>query len=177
MRALVVVGAVALTLLPPAVTFGAPPPGFRAATLPQAPPRAAASHSASRDSFKLPFHLDAGPKPAEDEINPTFLPFDRWGAWPVAPRYVWLQPTWLQNGCFSNNAFGTPSTLQSAAYMPAGTTIGSLVDDRSKDLISSTPSYNPISPSSANAATMSNPVGLQYQLQPTLCGSSSLFNL
>jgi hypothetical protein len=175
MRTLVVAGAIALALLPPAVTLGAPTQGFRVAPLPRLPPpRAAAGHPAGQDSFKLPFHIDARPKPAETDVESTFLPY-RWHGWQPGPRYVWIQPTWYQNGCFADNLFGTPSTLQSGTSVPASVTIGSLVDDRSKHLFSATPSYNPNSRPGSDALT-SSPVGLQYQVQPTRCGSSTLIN-
>jgi hypothetical protein len=177
MRTLVVAGAIALALLPPAVTLGAPTQGFRVPLLPQLPPpRAAAGHSAGQDSFKVPFHIDAHPKPAETDIESTFLPYG-WHGWPLGPRYVWIQPSWYQNGCFANNIFGTPPTLQSDTSVPTSVTIGSLVDDRSKRLFSSTPSYSPNSPSSSDAVAMSSPISLQYEFQPTQCGSSRLINL
>ena len=171
MRTLVLAAAIALTLLAPAVTLGAPTRGFHGAPPQQAPPpRGGAGHSIGQDSFKVPFHVDARPKPVRTEVEPLFLPY-RLHAWQQGPRYV--GPTWFQNGCFANNTFGTPSTLQSDSSVPTSVTIGSLVDDRSKHLFSSKPSYNPNSASS-DAITMTNPTGLQYQFQPTECGSSSL---
>jgi hypothetical protein len=176
MRTLAVAGAVALALLPPAVTLGAPTQGSRVAPLPQLPPpRGAVLHSAGQDSFKVPFHIDARPKAAQTGIESTFLPY-RWHGWPVGHQNVWIAPTWYQNGCFANNIFGTPSMFQSDNAVPPRFTIGSLVDDRSKHLISSTPSYNPNSMSGSDAVTMSSPLNLQYQFQPTQCGSSSIVN-
>ncbi len=177
MRTWVVAGAIVLALLAPAETLGAPTRGIRVAPVPQLPPsRAAFGRSAGQDSFRVPFHVDARPKPIESNTEPAFRPY-RWNAWPLAPHYVLSQPAWYQNGCFANNIFGAPSTFQSGASLPTGVTLGSLVDGHSKNLISPTPSYNPTSPSNGEGATGSNPLGLQYHVQATTCGSSTLIDL
>jgi hypothetical protein len=174
-RMLVVTGGIALALLPPVVALGAPTPVFRGTPVSHLPPRAAEGRS-SPDSFKVPFHVDARPKPTERDMETTLFPY-RWHALQSSSQYLWNQPAWYENGCFINNLSGVPSTAPGGASIPAGLTLGSLVDDHSKHLFSLSPSYNPNSPSSSSAAVTSNPVGSQYQVQATPCGSASLFNL
>jgi hypothetical protein len=166
MRSLLVAGAIVLALLPPAVTLGAPTAVGRGAAIAQPPPpRAAAARSADRD-FKVPFHLDMRPKPAESEMQAMVLPY-RWHAWQYSPQYLWNQSAWDQNGCFANNLFGVPSTLPSDGSVPGTVTIGSLVDDKSKSLLSSTPSY---------AQSLPSTDGAVVSLQPTSCGSARSIN-
>jgi hypothetical protein len=165
-RSLVVASAIALALLPPAVTLGAPTAVVRGGPIAPPPPRSAGGHFASQDSFRVPFHADLRPKLAEPDMQSTLAPY-RFRAWQWAPQYVGIQPLWYQNGCFANNLFGAPSTLTSDASAPPGVKLGSLVDDRSKHLLSSTPSYNPNLPLSGNAGVT---------LQATSCGSASLIN-
>jgi hypothetical protein len=160
MRSLLVAGAIVLAGLPPAVTLGAPTAVGRGAAIAQPPPpRAAAARSADRD-FQVPFHLDMRPKPAE--LQAMVLPY-RWHAWQYSPQYLWNQSAWDQNGCFANNLFGVPSTLPSDGSVPGTVTIGSLVDDKSKSLLSSTPSY---------AQSLPSTDGAVVSLQPTSCGSA-----
>ncbi len=165
-RSLIVTGAVALALLSPAVTLGAPTAVVRSGAVAQPPPpRLAAGRSAGQDSFKLPIHFDARPKPAEPDMESRFLPY-RWHGLQPSPQYVWNQPAWNQEGCFANNLFGTPSTLPGDGSVP-GMTIGSLVDGHSKNLLSSTPSYDPNLPPGGEGLVT---------LQATSCGSARSIN-
>jgi hypothetical protein len=166
MRALVMAGAIALALLAPAVTLGAPTAVVRSGPV-APPPRSAVGRYAGQDSFKVPFHVDLRPKWAEPDMQSTLSPY-RLHGWQSAPQYVGNQPLWYQNGCFANNLFGAPSTLSSDGSVGPGVTLGSLVDDRSRHLISSTPSNEPNLPLSGNAV---------LTLQPTSCGSANIFNL
>jgi hypothetical protein len=164
MRSLVVASAIALTFLPPAIAVGAPTAAVRGGPIVQPPPpRSLQARSASQE-FKVPFHVDLHPRTAEPDMQ-TFLPY-RWHALQYSPQYLWNQPAWNQNGCFANNLFGAPSTLQGDGLVP-GTTIGSLVDGRSKSLLSSTPSYNPNLPPGGEGVVT---------LQPTSCGSANVIN-
>ncbi|MFY9718568.1 MAG: hypothetical protein WAK16_02885 [Candidatus Cybelea sp.] len=174
-RTLVLASAIALALLPPVVALGAPTPVLRGTPVSHLPPPRAAEGRSGSDSFRVPFHVDARPKPAERDMETTLLPYRLHPLQPSS-RYLWNQPAWYENGCFVNNLSGVPSTAPNGASIPAGLTFGSLVDDHSKHLFSSTPSYNPNSPSISGAAVTSSPVGSQYQVQPTPCGSASLFN-
>lgn len=171
-RALVVAGAIALALLPPAVTLGAPVPVFRGAPIPHPLPRAAEGRSAGQDTFKVPIEINVRQKSVEPDFESTFAQY-RWHGWQWSPRYFWYQPAWYQNGCFANNLFGTPTNPAGDSSWPANVTIGSLVDNRSMSLFSSTPSYNPSNPNTANLQSNGT---LSATLQPTLCGSSSSFN-
>lgn len=167
MRSLVVASALALALMQPAVTLGAPTAVVRGGPIVQPPPpRSAQGHFAGQDSFKLPIHIDARPRPAESDTEARFLPY-RWHGLQSSPQYVWNQPAWNQGDCFANNLFGTPSTLQNDGSLPGSITIGSLVDGRSKNLLSSTPSYDPNLPPSGEAVVT---------LQPTSCGSARSIN-
>jgi hypothetical protein len=164
MRVLVVAGAIALALLPPTVTLGAPVPGSRAVSLPNAPPHVAAGRRAAPDAFTLPIHLNAwGP------LEPTQ------GQW-YRPAGLY-QPVWYQNGCFANNLFGVPAPEQSDAMALQNVTLGSLVDDRSRQLFSSTSSHSPDLPSSGGDATALGVAGLQAVVAPTACGSSRTIDL
>lgn len=174
-RTLVVTSAIALALLPPVVALGAPTPVFRGTPVSHLPPPRAAQGRSGSDSFKVPFHVDARPRTAEPDMQTTLFPY-RPHALQSSSRYLWNQPAWYENGCFVNNLSGVPSTAPNGTSIPAGFTFGSLVDDHSKHLFSSTPSYNPNSPSSGSAAVTSSPAGPQYQVQPTPCGSASLFS-
>jgi hypothetical protein len=58
--------------------------------------------------------------------------------------------------------------LSSDGSVGPGVTLGSLVDDRSRHLISSSPSDEPNLPLSGNAVVT---------LQPTSCGSANIINL
>jgi hypothetical protein len=166
MRSLVVAGAIALALLP-AVTLGAPTAFVRGGPIAPPPPRSAVGRTAGQDSFKVPFHVDLRPKLAEPGMQSTLSPY-RLHGWQWAPQYVGNQPLWYQSGCFANNLFGVPSTLSSDASVGPGVTLGSLADERSRHLISSTPSYDPNLPLSGNALVT---------LQPTSCGSANIINL
>jgi hypothetical protein len=163
-RSLVAVGAIALALLP-AVTLGAPTTVVRSGPI-APPPRAAVVRSAGQDSFKVPFHVDLRPKFAQPDMQSTLSPY-RLHQLQWSPQYV-VQPARYQNGCFANNLFGAPSTLSSDGSVGPGVTLGSLADDRSKHLISSTPSNDSNPPVSGNAVVT---------LQPTSCGSANIINL
>ena len=166
-RNLVVAGAIALALLPPAVTLGAPTAAVRGGPIAPPPPRSAQTRYAGQDSLKVPFHVDLRPKLGEPGMLSTTSPY-RLHGWQWAPQYVGNQPLWYQNGCFANNLFGVPSTLTSDGSVGPGVTLGSLADERSRHLISSTPSDEPNQPLSGGAV---------LTLQATSCGSANIINL
>ena len=112
-------------------------------------------------------NLVVRPKLGEPGMLSTTSPY-RLHGWQWAPQYVGNQPLWYQSGCFANNLFGAPSTLSSDGSVGPGVTLGSLTDERSKHLISSTPSYDPNLPLSGGALVT---------LQPTSCGSANIINL
>ncbi len=174
-RTFALAGTIALALLPPVVALGAPTPAFHSAPVSHLPPRAAEGRY-GQDSFKVPFEVDTRSKGGRLDVEPLFVPY-RWHALQSSSRYLWNQPAWYQDGCFVNSLSGAASTVPSDASVLPGVTIGSLVDDRSKHLFSFSPSYNPNSPPGSSAAVASSPAGPQYQVQPTQCGSASLFTL
>jgi hypothetical protein len=165
-RSLVVASAIALALLPPAVTLGAPTAVVRGGPV-APPPHSAVGRSAGQDSFRMPFHVDLHPQLREPNMQSTLSPYRSHG-WQWSPQYIGNQPAWYQNGCFANNLYGVPPTLTNDASAPIGVTLGSLVDDRSKHIISSTPSYDPNLPLSGVAVVT---------LQPTSCGSANIIDL
>jgi hypothetical protein len=167
MRSLIVASAIALAVLPPAVMLAVPTGAVRGRSIAPPPPRSTVGRFASEDSFKVPFHVDLRPKFGEPEMQSTLSPY-RSHRWQWTPQYVGNQPRWYQNGCFANNLFGIPSTLSSDASVGPGVTLGSLADDRSRHLISSTPSNDSNLPLSGNAVVT---------LQPTSCGSANIINL
>ncbi|MGC9991240.1 MAG: hypothetical protein ABSD52_02420 [Candidatus Cybelea sp.] len=165
LRSLILASAIGLALLP-AVTLGAPAAVVRGGPVVQPPPpRSAQARSAGQDSFKLPFHADLRPRPAEPDMQ-AFLPY-RWHALQYSPQYLWNQPAWNQSGCFANNLFGAPSPLPGDGSLPGSITIGSLVDGRSKNLLSSTPSYDANLPPGGEGVVT---------LQATSCGSARSIN-
>jgi hypothetical protein len=172
MRVLIFAGTIALAMLPPATTLSAPTPVVRAASGAQLPPpRAAEVRRDGQDSFKLPIHFDARPKPLEP--NPSYTWYQSAQRYQPASLY---QPAQYQNGCFANNLSGVPSTAQSDTAALQTVTLGSLADDRSKALFSSTPSYKPDLSLNSNAPATSSGLGFQYQVQQTPCGQANVFN-
>jgi hypothetical protein len=171
LRTLIVAGAIALAFLPPALAFAVPTGAVRgvsASALP--PPRVVEPRRGTEDSFKVPMHIDVRPGASQPNWESQY-PY-RWHPLQANPAYLY-QPAWLQNGCYTNNTLGVPPVATSGQASLQGETLGSLVDDRSKNLFSSTPSHNPSSPLSGDALA-SNATGLQLTVQPTACGSNRL---
>jgi hypothetical protein len=175
MRTLVVAGAIALAFLPPALTFAAPTGAVRGVSAPAPPPRVLEARHGTEDSFKVPMHIDVWrgeSQPNWESQNPY-----HWHSLQANPGYLWYQPAWLQDGCFANGPLGVPPVATSGNASLQGETLGSLVDDRSKNLFSSTPSHNPSLPLSGDALAASNATGLQFSVQPTACGSNRILGL
>jgi hypothetical protein len=179
MRTLVVAGATALALLLPTLTFAAPTGAVRAVSAPALPPprvlETRRGTEATEDSFKVPMHINV--RPGASEPNWESLHPYRWHPSQANPAYFWSQPAWLQDGCYANGPLGFPPGAASAPASAQNETLGSLVDGRSKNLFSATPSYNPSSPLSGDALAASNAPGLQIQVQPTACGSNRVLGL
>ena len=175
-RTLIVAGAIALALLPPALTFAAPTGAVRgvsASGLP--PPRVSEMRRETEGSFKVPMHIDVRPGASQPNWESQY-PY-RWHSLQANPGYLWNQPAWLQGGCYANGPLGLLPVGTSAPASLQGETIGSLVDDRSKNLFSSTPSHNPSSPLSGDALAASNATGPQFTVAPTACGSNRVLGL
>jgi hypothetical protein len=153
----------------PSVTLSAPTGGavYRAAPVivrPAFPQRGAEQN---RGDFKIPFHIDAAPKPRVPETMrfPTFQSYPRRG-WTWQPNYAFLS-----SPCFANGANWLPlQTAGSQSTMP-DVKIGSLAGD---------PKHSVLSESGADIARLasaatdlnasSGTTGLQIQFQPTICG-------
>jgi hypothetical protein len=178
-RSVAFAGAVALVLFQPVGAVAAPP-GYAPAYHPvYRPPASSGSHARAETQapFKVPFDLNFHPKFQEFNPQTTLNPL-RWRRWQWESLPPFLP---LQSGCY---ATGTPSAPWSStapaglsAPPPSDFTIGSLVDDRSKQLFSSPTSYaqNLAASGSAGPET-SGPLTLQYGFQPAPCGASDFFN-
>jgi hypothetical protein len=171
-RSLVVAGTVAVLLVPPAVTLGAPSgPVY-------VPPHATASarsggRAAGQSHFRVPFDVDVRPRPlAETQQELHGRPVQQ-------PTYLWYQPAWYQPSC-SLGGFDAPSraALAPNEEAPADFTIGSLIDRQSQSLFSPTQhSYTAGLASNGDAIAATNPVGLSFSTQSTPCGPSNFVNL
>jgi hypothetical protein len=178
-RSLLVGAAIVAALAPPIVTRGAPvPSGARAMPVFRpAPARAEnAMRPAAQDHFRVPFDVDVHAKPlAQTNKEAPVYSY----TWQPRPRYAWYAPAWSQSACYANNLFGvpplSPATPSGVADPAANVSIGSLVDSRSRNLFSSTPSHNPgIAPSSNDLAAPS-PVSFKYEFHTTPCGTANSF--
>ncbi len=177
-RTMVFVGAVALTAVQPVATLGAPASGLSAyrpvmvAHRP-APVSAPAERVGPRDSFKLPFDVDTGPRPLPEASRSTLFS-SKPREWQSIPGYGWYQPA-----CYLNNGAANPFASVTAPMTAPATdfTIGSLVDGHSQNLFSPTASHGTglASPGSGNAA-LSGPLTVQYGFQTNPCGAASSLN-
>ncbi len=164
----------AAVLAAPALALGAPPGGqavVRATPVSrESPTRGAAAERSTQDQFKVPFDVDLRPAQLPEAAQYRLDPYQP-RAW-EAPGYVLYQPA-----CPSGGLLGPSVGLTAPAGVaspPQDFTIGSLVDQRSENLFSSTPSYTNGSTGLANlgsaGAAASSPLTFQYGLASTPCG-------
>jgi hypothetical protein len=200
-RFLAFVGAVALSVTPPAISLAEPaPPAAMPMPMPvfaapfpvshpapaRAPVRPAAqpnrSAAQSRGDFTVPFDVNVRPRPLPETLGDPALKAAQES---IPYRYNWqgweggwnpglfLSPV----PCPASTGFWGPLgtlTTPSDALASTGVTLGSLTDSQSRSVLSSAPSY-PLYGTGAPAAT-SAPL-LQYGYQPVPCGSSYFFGL
>jgi|SRR5580700_3200384 hypothetical protein len=178
-RSLLIGASIVAALAPPIVTCGAPvPSGGRAMPVFRpAPARAEnAVRPAAQDHFRVPFDVDVHAKPlAQTNKEAPVYSY----TWQPRPRYTWYAPAGYQSACYANNLFGvpplSPATPNGVADPAANISIGSLVDSRSRNLFSSTPSHNPGIAPGSNDLAASSPVSFQYEFHTTPCGTASSF--
>jgi hypothetical protein len=176
--------AVALVIVQPTPTLGAPPgssPVYHPALPAHAAATSSAERSASKDRFTVPLDVDVRPKPLPGEQRPAMESWqtnpqptlNRWREWQVSPGYLGYPP-WYQSACYANNGLFAPYNSLAAPAgdpAPADMTIGSLVDGRAKNLFSMAPSYDAGLTTASNVgAATSSPVAFQYGFQTTPCG-------
>jgi hypothetical protein len=173
MRSLALAGALALAILTPAVTVAAPPtavvPVYRgAAPHPQA--RSEEGRATERSVYRTP-EINLHPRSLETNGG-TLYPSWRGTSEPSRSYVLYQPPQWLQPGCLANN-FAPSATPASAYAHPANTTIGSLVDNQSKDLFSATPSHRANLASSAGTGAATNTPAFSLQFAPSQCTPAS----
>ena len=173
MRSLAVAGTIALATLTPAITIAAPPtvvvPVYRgAAPHPQA--RSGVGRASERSVYRTP-EINLHPRSLEPNGGALY-PSWRGTSEPSRSYVLYQPPPWLQAGCLANNF--APSAAPASAYAPpANTTIGSLVDNQSKDLFSATPSHRANLASSGATTAAANTSGFSFQFQPSQCAPAS----
>lgn len=164
----------ALALLAPAVTLAAPPPqavvpAYRgSAPHPQA--HSEAGRATEHGVYRAP-EINLHPRsldPSSGALYPTWH-----GTTEPSRNYVLYQPPpWLQAGCLANSFLPSPASRNTYAP-PENVTIGSLVDNQSKDLFSATPSHRAGLASNAASTAATNPSGISLQFQPSQCSPAS----
>lgn len=161
-------GAAALITILPCAALSAPTGGavYRAAPVvvrPSSPQRGAEK---SRDSFNVPFHIDAAPKARMPET--MRLPTTGWYTrpqWTWRPNYVYLN-----SPCFANGANWTSVQNTSSSQSALNdVTIGSLAGNPKHNALSMSPSDVAHLASSSTASDSTNSTGLQIQFQPSVC--------
>jgi hypothetical protein len=174
MRSLALPGAIALAFLAPAVTLAAPPPQAVAPMYRGSAPHPQAHSEAGRATehgvYRAP-EINLHPRSLEPNSG-TLYP--NWhGTTEPSRNYVLYQPPpWLQAGCLANSFLPSPAS-HNAYAPPENVTIGSLVDNQSKDLFSATPSHRAGLASTPNATAAANTSGFSFQVQPSQCSPSS----
>ena len=124
------------------------------------------AHPLSRDALKVPFEVNGGPKAA----SPAFVPL-RLRGWHFVPASEWYQPA-----CYADAGLASPWTAPMGAPAPGDFTIGSLVDARSQNLFSATPSYTEgVASTGPVGGAMSGAAVAQYGFTPTPCGAADFF--
>jgi len=173
MRSLAVAGAIALALLPPTVALAAPPsqavaPVYRG-SVPHPQGHSEAGRATERSVYRAP-EINLHPRSLEPNAGTLYPSWH--GTSEPSRNYVLYQPPWLQAGCLANSFLPSPASRDAYAP-PANVTIGSLVDNQSKDLFSATPSHRAGLASSADAAATAKTSGLSFQFAPSQCTPSS----
>jgi hypothetical protein len=177
-RSLLVAGVVAAALGAPSIALAAPAGGLavvRAAPASnQAPARSAGTQRSAQDPFKVPFDVEVRPAQLPESAQYRLDPYDSQPReFETAPGYVLYQPACLGNGYWSPS--GGLTSPGGGSSPPSDFTVGSLVDQRSENLFSSTPSYTGGSTGLAtlgdSAAAASSPLSFQYGVGSAPCGA------
>lgn len=161
-RITLLAGTIALATLAPVAAVAIPPPAVpvhRPAIAPRSAPARMADRPAYGDTFKLHYDLNTAPnlRMAEEPL----------------PAFSRLVPA---PACFANNAAMSQWAPSSVAVPPgAGETLGSLVDDRSRNLFASKPSQATQLPLADSSALTASPLTIQYGVSPLTCGPPSMF--
>lgn len=171
-RSLVVVGAIGLSFVPSIAALGAPTAVVVAGHRGVAMPRQERGLGTQQDTFKAP-EIDVRPKSTEPNME-TLYPY-RWRGWQSNQNYLlYRPPPWYQPNCFANNLF--PTAAPGQASLPDNTLIGSLVDDRSKNMFSSKPSHNPGLAVPADGPAPASTTGLHYEFDASHCTPFNSFS-
>jgi hypothetical protein len=174
-RFLIVFALFAATLTPPVIALGAPPGGLavvRPTSVSQSSSaRGSATQRRGNDQFKVPFNVNVHPTQLPESAQYRLDPYQTRG-WETPPGYVLYPPACLNNGLLGPP--GSSTAPAGTASQPGDFTIGSLVDQRSENLFSATPSYTsgPTGLAMAGNAgpATSSPLTFQYGLQSSPCG-------
>lgn len=193
-RLLVFLGTIAVAFITPAMTLAAPPTAVPVRGGPVARPVVTRSTDAGRsetcDQFKVPYDVNVQAKPLPGSLHydaPHYqalhneAPLYRYTArgQQANPSYFLYQPAWYQSACYAGNGFGAPAApfapTSSTSDSLAGVSIGSLVDQDSKNVFSMTPSYKPGLASNGAGVAAASPFSLQYEFHTTPCGTANTF--
>jgi hypothetical protein len=180
MRSLAVASVLAFAFLMPAAALAAPPPQAVAPVYRGSAPHPQAHSEAGRATDVGRATEHGGYRAPEINLHPRSLTPNAETLYPAwhsstepSRNYVLYQPPpWLQAGCLANSFLPSPASRDAYAP-PANVSIGSLVDNQSKDLFSATPSHRAGLASSAGTTAAANTSGLSVQLQPSQCAPSS----
>lgn len=160
-------------ILTPVVALAAPPPPavvpvYRGSA-PHGQARPPEGHPVQRSVYRAP-EINLHPRSLEPNAGALY---PSWRAAPEPARdYVLYQPPpWLQAGCLANGFM--PSPASSAYTAPQNATIGSLVDNQSKGLFSTKPSYRAGLASSSDATAAPSTSAFSVQFSPTQCAPAS----
>jgi hypothetical protein len=168
------VATLATATLAPALALGAPPAQpavVRTAPAARQSSGGAAQQRYGQDQFKVPFEVNVHPTQLPESAQYRLDPYQP-REWEAVPGYAVGQPACLNNGLVGPSAsLGAPI---GGTSQPADFTVGSLVDERSENLFSSTPSYTSGSTGLAMAGNAgpapSSPLTFQYGVGSASCG-------
>jgi hypothetical protein len=190
----------AVALMQPVVTLGAPPGGAVFAPVyvggpvyrPEPVRPATEARASTQDDFKIPIDLKVRPKPLPETVHPGLeAPSEldaqpavypsRWREWGSAPGYLGPVPLWYQPGCYANGGSWAPAA---SVAMPIGApapatnfSIGSLAGDRPQGLFSSPDSYSTDVGSLSGGAPAPSAPTIQYGLTASPCGAPNFIGL
>jgi hypothetical protein len=127
----------------------------------------------SRNTFTVPFHVNASP--AQRTPETLRLPTPQWytrRAWTWQPNYVYFASPFA-GSCFGNtgNWAAPPQNAAAGQSTMNDVTIGSLAGDPKHSILSKSASdiAAALASSKTSTADSSSPVGLQIQFQPSTC--------
>jgi hypothetical protein len=174
-RSLAFAGVAALAAIPQ-VALSAPTGGvIRPAPAPHRDAGGASHDRSAPDVFRVPFDVDVHPRPLSSDMQPPEFEATPRHWWTANPAYVLYQPGVYEPACLLNNTSANAWTPLASSDFAAATSeveIGSLVDDKSKSLLSSPTSYAADMTGSGTASTAPSSLSFQYGLQPTGCGAN-----